>query len=216
MEMRNYVKIETLYERDVEGTKCLIEGKFRNQTVEYLQNANWIWTEKIDGTNIRIYWDGYDFTFGGRTDKSLIPAPLINRLNDIFMNETTKQVFEQTFGETAVELFGEGYGAGIQKVGKDYIANGVDFILFDVMISGNYQPRDLVEKCAKMIGIKVVPIVGEGNLTAAVDFVKSHPQSTIGSCFMEGIVARPRFELYDRCHNRVIVKIKYEDFKYLT
>lgn len=216
MEMRTYHKIETIYERDVEGTKHLIEGKFRNPTLEFLKDLDFEWTEKIDGTNTRIFWDGYDFTFGGRTDKAQIPAPLMNRLNAIFMNEATKQLFEQTFGTREVELFGEGYGASIQKIGKDYLPDGVDFILFDVLIAGNFQSREAVEECAQMLGIKAVPVVGYGNLTAAVDFVKSHPQSIIGNCFMEGIVVRPRVELCDRCHNRVIAKIKYEDFKYLT
>ena len=68
--MREYHKIETLYERDIEGTKQLIEGKFRNPTVEYLRNLHWQWTEKVDGTNVRVFWDGHAVTFGGRTDKA--------------------------------------------------------------------------------------------------------------------------------------------------
>ena len=32
--MIEYLKIETPFERDVNGTKKLIEGKFRNETVE--------------------------------------------------------------------------------------------------------------------------------------------------------------------------------------
>lgn len=33
--MNKYTKIETLFERDMEGSKKLIEGKFRNETVEF-------------------------------------------------------------------------------------------------------------------------------------------------------------------------------------
>lgn len=65
--MKEYVKIETLYERD-EKTKKLIEGKFRNETVEYLASNLWEWTEKIDGTNVGVVWDGHRVSFQGRAE----------------------------------------------------------------------------------------------------------------------------------------------------
>ena len=216
--MREYHKIETLYERDIEGTKQLIEGKFRNPTVEYLKNLHWQWTEKVDGTNVRVFWDGHAVTFGGRTDKAQIPASLVNKLNEYFGGEANAQLFEQTFGEREVELFGEGYGAKIQK-GGNYIPDAVDFILFDVMVGDNYQPRESVESVAETFGLKVVPIVGEGTILEAVDFVKSNPKSAISAnpdYDMEGIVCRPNVELRDRCGNRVIVKIKWHDFQHLA
>lgn len=36
--MREYIKIDTLYQRDTEGTKKLMEGIFRNPTVEFLKD----------------------------------------------------------------------------------------------------------------------------------------------------------------------------------
>lgn len=51
-----YHKIETPFERDIQGTKKLIEGKFRNPAVEALKDSTWVWTEKIDGTNVRVIW----------------------------------------------------------------------------------------------------------------------------------------------------------------
>ena len=50
--MQTYNKIETLYKRDLTGSKKLIEGDFRNPTVEYLKDLTWIGTEKIDGTKL--------------------------------------------------------------------------------------------------------------------------------------------------------------------
>ena len=35
--MRKYEKIETIFARDTEGTKKLMEGVFRNPTIEFLQ-----------------------------------------------------------------------------------------------------------------------------------------------------------------------------------
>ena len=211
--MRAYEKIETVFARDIEGTKKLMPGVYRNPTVEYLKGNQWIWTEKVDGTNIRVYWDGHNVSFGGRTERASIPAPLVNRLNAYFGGEENAQLFEQQFGEKEVILYGEGYGKGVQKAGVAYKADGVDFILFDLLIGDNYQPRESVERCAEAFSLKVVPIVGTGTLEQAVEYVKGHPKSTMGELDMEGIVCRPEMELRDRCGNRVIVKIKWEDFK---
>ena len=211
--MRTYEKIETVFQRDIEGSKRLMPGVWRNPTVEFLKDLDWEWTEKVDGTNIRIYWDGHSVTFGGRTESAQIPAHLVNRLNEIFGGEESAQIFEQTFGEREVILFGEGYGKKIQGCGAQYIPDHCDFILFDLLIGNNYQPRESVERCAKSFGIQTVPIVGHGSLEEAIEFVKAHPDSTIGSLPMEGVVCRPRMELRDRCGERLIVKIKYKDFR---
>ena len=155
-------------------------------------------------------------SYGGRTEKASIPAPLVNRLNDYFGGEENAQLFEQMFGEKEAMLFGEGYGKGIQAAGKAYNPEGVDFILFDLLIVGNYQPRESVEHCAAAFGLTTVPVVGKGTLDEAVAFVKVHPQSTLGDLPMEGIVCRPEQELRDRCGNRVICKIKWEDFRHFA
>lgn len=34
--MKTYEKIETVFNRDIEGTKKLIIGDFRNETIEFL------------------------------------------------------------------------------------------------------------------------------------------------------------------------------------
>ena len=96
------------------------------------------------------------------------------------------------------------------------VADGVDFILFDLMIGSNYQSRESVERCASAFGLNVIPIVGEGRLEEAVSFVKKHPQSVMGQIDMEGIVCRPAMELRDRCGERIIVKIKWEDFRHFA
>ena len=209
--MREYHKIETVFNRDIEGSKKLIEGDYRNDAIRFTKDLPWEFTEKIDGTNIRIMWDGHRISYGGRTEAANIPAHLMNRLLELFGNEETEQLFEQTFGEKEVILFGEGYGAKIQKGGGLYRSD-VSFILFDVMINGNYQPRAMVERTALQFGIESVPIVFVGTIDEAVGFVKSKPMSTIGKAPMEGVVGRPMVELNDRCGNRLIVKIKVRDF----
>lgn len=209
--MVEYHKIETLFERD-EKTKKLIVGKYRNPSIEFLKNNEWQFTEKIDGTNIRVLWDGHKITFAGRTDKAQIPAELSNRLFELFGGEVNEQLFEQKFGETEVMLVGEGYGAKIQSCGSLYRSNQ-DFILFDTMIAGNWQPRESVEDIAKYFNIDIVPIVLQGTLDDAIKYVIGKPKSTIGTANSEGVVGRPKVELNDRTGKRIIVKIKVHDFE---
>lgn len=209
--MQTYNKIDTIFERD-EKTKKLINGKFRNETVEFCKDLTWQFTEKVDGTNIRVYWDGHRVEFGGRTENAQIPAPLVNKLNELFGGDINEQFFEQKFGENEVILFGEGYGPKIQNGGS--YRDDVDFIMFDVMINGNYQTRESVEDVARYFNVNIVPILAEGPLSAGIDYVMTHKYSTIAQngAELEGIVARPKMELKDRTGKRLIVKIKIKDF----
>lgn len=212
--MKEYTKIETLYNRDVEGTKKLIEGSFRNETVEYLKDNVWEFTEKIDGTNIRIYWDGHKVSYGGRTEAAQIPVFILNKLIELFGGNENEELFEQKFGEKPVILFGEGYGPKIQKGGGNY-RKDVSFILFDVYFPNQdlWLKRDAIEDIAKTFNIDVVPIVLEGTLQDGVNFVKTFPKSTFGTANMEGIVGKPKVDLLTRCGSRCIVKIKCKDFR---
>ena len=208
--MKEYEKIETIFVRD-EKTKKLNENIFRNETVEFLKDIEWEFTEKIDGTNIRVFWDGHKVSYYGRTDKAQIPSQLMNRLIELFGGDTNEEMFEQKFGETPVMLIGEGYGAKIQK-GGDYRQDN-DFILFDVCINDNYLSRENVKDIANFFNIDVVPTIMIGKLQDGIDYVKIKPKSKIGTANAEGLVARPLIELRDRTGKRVIVKIKVHDFE---
>lgn len=212
--MRTYEKIETVFRRDTDGNKRLILNDFRNPTVAYLKNNTWVFTEKIDGTNIRIHWDGHKVEFGGRTDKAQIPVHLLDKLNELFVTTEAEELFEQTWGDKDVILFGEGYGPKIQSGGA--YRDDVSFILFDVLVGDNYQEREWVEKTAQMFGVDVVPIVLVGAIEDGVNYVMTHPKSTMGTAMMEGVVGRPMVELRDRRGERVIVKIKWDDFKHFV
>ncbi len=210
--MKEYHKIETLFERDMEGTKKLIEGRFRNEAVEYLKDNKWIFTEKVDGTNIRVYWDGHCVIFGGRTDNAQIPSRLVQTLNRLFLGITNEQLFEQKFGANPVTFYGEGFGAGIQSGGA--YSSEAEFILFDIAVGETFLKRENILEIAKAFGINVVPIVLEGTIQQAVDYVKNHPKSLISreEKEMEGLVGTPPVRLTDVHGERLIVKIKTRDF----
>lgn len=209
--MREYPKIETIFSRDTEGTKKLIFGTYRDETVKYLRFNDWQFTEKIDGTNISVEWDGHAVSFHGRTERAQIPKHLLEYLEKTFLTTEAEELFEQTYGDKNVIMYGEGYGAKIQNGGN--YRSDVSFILFDVLIGDNWQEREWVEKTAKMFGIDAVPVVFVGSLEEGVDYVMEHHPSTIGTAMMEGVVGRPMVEMRDRLGKRIIVKIKWEDFK---
>ena len=212
-----YHKIQTIFKRD-ENTKRIIEGSYSLPEFEYLKDNHWVFTEKVDGTNIRVMWNGLDVVFGGKTDDAQMPIFLLYKLQELFEGTVKRQLFKEKFGENEsnmiefVCLYGEGYGAKIQKGGGNYNPIGVNFVLFDVKIGDMFLERENVEDIAKFFGIEVVPIIGEGTLIDAVEKTRKGFNSKWGEFIAEGIVARPKTELKTRRGDRVITKIKYRDF----
>ena len=209
--MNEYHKIQTVFKRDPETNhKTLLEGKYSLPEFEYLARNKWTFTEKVDGTNIRVYRQHGIVRFGGRTDRAQLSAQLFARLNDRFTPQ--EQRIREMFGDsTAVCLYGEGYGAGIQKGGGNYQADQ-DFVLFDVRIGDWWLRREGVEDVAKELALDVVPVIGEGTLTDMVNLAREGITSRWGDFRAEGIVARPATELMTRSGHRVITKIKCKDF----
>lgn len=205
-----YHKIQTVFLRDpATKYKTLLEGQWALPEFEYLASNDWVFTEKIDGTNIRVKWDvgSGQVRFDGKTDSAQIPSFLIAKLQDLF--PVTK--FASLYPETSMLLYGEGYGAKIQKGGV-YIPDGVNFILFDVLIACYFLERHNVEDIADKLGIDVVPIVSWGTLFDAVGMVRDGFPSEVGHCIAEGLVMRPETELLSRRGKRIIAKVKYKDF----
>lgn len=208
--MEEYHKIQTVYKRNPEtGFKTLLDGEYSNPEFEYLKNNKWIFTEKVDGTNIRVMFDGKGITFGGRTDNATIPAHLVTALNNSFMPIDVRKKFEEKFPD-GVCLYGEGYGAKINNGGN--YRQDQSFVLFDVRIRGYWLNRCDVEDVAKYIGIDIVPIIGTGTLIDMVTMARQRFNSRWGEFAAEGIVARPAVELKTRRGGRIITKIKAKDF----
>jgi len=212
--MDPYHKIQTVFDRDPANRyKTLIAGQWARPEFAWLAGNEWVFTEKVDGTNIRVDWDserGF-VQFGGRTENSQIPTFLFRRLCPMFPGS----LFIDLYPETSMTLYGEGYGAKIRKGGGSYIPDGVNFILFDVMIGGIWLERHNVVDIADKLDIDAVPIVGRGPLMEAVGIVERGGQSLVAANpnhIAEGLVMRPAVELLDRLGRRIITKIKYRDF----
>ena len=207
--MKEYNKIYSPFKRN-EITNKLVKGDWSRPEFEYLKDLTWYGTEKIDGTNIRIMWDGENVVINGKTDNAQLPMDLITALQNQFSTLPQRQKFAEKFKDKEVCFYGEGYGAGIQKGGGYRKDKG--FILFDVMIDGQWLGHGSVLGIAEAFGIDIVKTVVQGTLAELVAFVEGKPKSTFGDFEMEGIVARPAFVLNNGFGERLITKIKVKDF----
>ena len=201
-----YPKIETLYERD-EKTFKVKSGVFKNRTYTLLKE--WQWSEKIDGTNIRCIWQDGKLTFGGKTDNAQIHADLIKWL---YENVSAIKLAE-VFPDAPAILYGEGYGAGIQKGGV--YSPTKKFIMFDVLVGGRWwlSWENTCDVAAKL-SLDVVPYLGTMTLEQATEMVRIGFASKLGSATpAEGIVGRPAETLFDKKGHRLIVKLKTKDFE---
>lgn len=214
-----YHKIDSVFLRDQRGR--IVEGVYSRPEFAYLADLEWVWTEKVDGTNIRLtYHGGPGFRgdehahIAGRTDGAQVPPHLLHRLIDIMRAAPFEAVFPDLDGDTVI-LHGEGYGAKIQKIGVKYLPDRADFVLFDVRVGSWWLTRDAVEDVAAKLGLDVVPVLGRGTLADAVDMTRRGFPSARwpGVDVAEGLVLRPAVELFDRAGRRIITKIKTRDFR---
>lgn len=224
--MDEYHKIQTVWLRDPKTNfKTLLEDQWSKPEFEVLKDLDWLWTEKVDGTNIRVIFDSFTVLFLGKTDAADTPAPLLRKLNALFPIRALQACFPDKEATTPITLYGEGYGVKIQKGGGRYIADGCSFILFDVKVGNMWLTRESVEDIGKKLGIAVVPICFKGPILRAIQVVRAQARDTLlppltsrissdTTLPMEGLVGRPPVELFNRIGQRIITKIKVKDFSY--
>jgi hypothetical protein len=207
--LKPYHKIHTVFKRDpATKHKTLLTGEYSRPEFEYLECNFWIFTEKVDGTNIRVMsLPSGDVVFGGKTNNAQLPAKLVKRLSELFPPHS--KLHEQ-FPDGAC-LYGEGYGAGIQKGGGNYSPTQ-EFVLFDARVGDWWLTQESVESIAVALEIQAVPIISKGTLADARRLVKGGFQSCWGDFRAEGIVMRPSVELFGRNGERIIAKLKCKDF----
>lgn len=219
-----YPHIDSIYKRYIEGPNKgkFIFGQYSRPEFEYLKDNPWVWTEKVDGTNIRVIYnvsDDQDYgipyvQYGGKTDNAQLPAKLLNYLKEALELDKLRTVFKQSevVVNGPVVLYGEGHGAGIQKGGGNY-SEDQRFVLFDVKIGRWWLKRDAVEDIAKKLEIPIVPIIDISTMSEAETLVKEGFYSTWGQFLAEGLVGRPQIDLLDRAGKRIITKVKHVDYK---
>lgn len=238
--MQTYHKISTPFKRHKDGPQKgkLIMDDWAKPEFKYLAGNQWSFTEKMDGTNIRVHLhlnqDHLTCTFAGRSDNALIPEGLLNYLKDTFKDSPKGSPESAHIGRWMLDnelsdaiLYGEGIGPKIQGGGK--YTSTPKFVLFDVGIGNVFLRRDAVDEIADTLRIESVPTLGKGTLQDAIDIVstgitfnsgggvirwgRGGLRSQYGDFEAEGIIAEPVVPMYDRLGNRIITKVKGKDFK---
>lgn len=214
--MSEYHKINTVFKRDPDNKhKSLLIGQYSTEELGYLKDAMWVWSEKIDGMNIRIIAepgkDGYSIR--GKTDRALVPDGVVNYIRGVLSGNKIPSMF----GDKHVVLYGEGYGAGIQR--GDKYCSDQKFMLFDVTVDGLFLDRICVGRVALATNFWMPADVGIGTLEQAVEFARQGFTSYAAETphtMAEGLVMRPLCELRTRRGDRIITKIKHKDFRMET
>lgn len=219
-----YPKIDTLFERGedfkVDPANLVIRRS------EFGIPERWLVTEKVDGTNVRISLeqtvadlDGrataksmglpdewvdenlgeWRVAFYGRTAATQMPTFLLDHLQRAFTLERMKALWRGPGeAEYPIVLYGEGYGARIQKGGGNYRRDGdVSFRLFDVLVGETWLSRANVEDMARQLGIAAVPLLTHGDVLKRLGEMRFNPDGAplefldlIVSGVKTGIVSR--------------------------
>lgn len=197
-----------------------------------------VWDDPMEPSKL----EGVEFTvrFAGKTDNAQIPPKLQKFMEENYpdekvfsalglkkfipVEEWVEHKWVTSDGITPsydaipeiYTIYGEGYGVGIQKAGGNYISNGVGFIVFDVKVNDIYLLTSARDEIATKLGAPIVPFMGYFTIDEAIDFVRKGFKSNIAEnkeFIAEGLVLRTDLGLRNRMGKRLIVKVKYEDFK---
>ncbi len=177
---------------------------------------------------------GFEVAIKGKTDNAQIPPKLLKFMEDNYPKEkvfaalglkefipTEEWENEHNWLEydqipNIYTIYGEGYGAGIQKAGGNYIKDGVGFIVFDVKVNDIYLKTDARDEIANKLGAPIVPLMGYFTLDEAIEYVRKGFKTGLWDnkdFIEEGLVLRTDLGLRNRMGKRLIVKVKYEDFQ---
>ena len=223
-----YPKINSLWKREGwyfdEGKKKSAEYQKGRQSFimgdyaqpEFGNIKKWSVDEKVDGTNIRIFYQDGKVRFGGRTKDAQIPCHLFDYLQSAFGDWKLGRVFPCKENEPYpyVIIFGEGYGPKIQAGGGNY-RNDPGFIVFDVYCGGWWLKRESVMEVAHSLGVSMVPQLGVMNEDEIIEFIKNKPLSKCSNIpqMMEGVVCRPEPMMLYRDGKPIMWKLKCKEFK---
>ena len=209
--MSEYPKIPALYRRSADKGHRVLVGQCNDPAVEYLKDNLWFFKEKLDGTNVRIEWDGFEVRFFGRTDRAQLPPPLLEHLDVLYGGGDFEAMFEQTFGEKPVTIYGEGIGPKINK-GGDY--GDVQFVAFDVLVDETYWlDQGSLEAVLTSMGVPFVPLYFPGPERLSDVVRKINHEGRVISGYKtaspaEGLVATPAYPVRSVRGKRIQVKIK--------
>jgi hypothetical protein len=218
-DFKEYPKINNLYKREHDGPEKgrIIYGEYTEPEFESIDR--YLYTEKIDGTNVRIIMNynclfETEITILGKTERSVFTPESLEYLKSMFSVEKLLEIFD-----AKTTIFGELFGKGIQEPqGSKYNPDGYSFMIFDILMEDNenvwWLEFNNVQDIAKKIGVETVPLIGIGNKEEIFDFVKNEYKSRISEQSIEGIVATSFPMMYYRKERKPIrFKLKVKDVR---
>lgn len=211
--MKEYHKIPDAFIFDYKK-KVYNTNVFFDSNISELKDNKWIFTEKINGTNLRIYWDGHKLSYAGRTDDAFFTPEQRLFIENKLMNE---MVFEQMFMEKECIVYGELFGGKISKESKkgyDY-GSELQFKVFDVEINDIMLTKSNARMLAEKLGFGFVPIIfTDATIREAITYLQNNLKSTITpNSAIEGLVGTPVGDFYTRLGKRIVIKIRREFLK---
>lgn len=212
-----YPKFYAPYNRErldeVKRSKYVDVTSPRKELQPYMNiDTSWVVSEKVDGTNTRILWDGYHLSVKGRTNSSQLQGYQNTLLEELSQNGNYR--FDETFGVKEVVIYGESFGGKIQ--GNPYNTDP-QFKVFDIMIDGVWLQYEEVEDICNQLGLEMLPhSVIEGWETVMEAFFTLAEEKSEAGEYFEGLVAVPAHMPLTRLGERVITKIKVADFEELN
>lgn len=212
--MKKYPSIDEVYTiQSVPQVGKRYTHDIPDPVVKSLMYTQWYCTEKIDGTNIRIGWDGQrSVEFIGRKNKEgNIPEDhtgVPELLRDTF---DIDRVMSQEYPGKPMDLYVEAFGPKLSKTG-DWYADEPLLVLLDVRINGFWLEPNNVADVGYTLRIPTAPVIPAGSLDRAIEIVEKGLVSRFGDFPAEGIVAKAKHGLLNRKGERIITKIKTEFF----
>lgn len=212
--MHKYPSIENIFsiESIPDVGKRYKLHNYINADVKRFKDVNWWCTEKINGLNIRISYDGNNHvTMAGRNNKSgNLPGDetgVPELLNDTFHPD----IMRRLFGNTAMTLYVEAFGHKLARNGHWY-GYRPSLALLDVRIGNVWLEPENTMDVGDKLGLLTPPLVHRGPLDTAIIMVRNGMRSRFGDFPAEGLVCTPIGGLLNRKGERIITKIKTEFF----
>jgi ATP-dependent RNA circularization protein (DNA/RNA ligase family) len=164
----------------------------------------WDVTEKIHGFHVRVALVNRKLYFLGKTETTKLPEHLLKKLRFTVLEGELIRIF----GGDDVCLYGVVSGVKIRN------SLEAKFNLFDVKVADSWLTFKEVLAVAEELNTNIVPYLGTMKIEEILKIVKSDPLLRRYSLLIsEGIVARSKNNLKDHEDERLMFKLKHEDFK---
>lgn len=203
-----YPKIQTLYNR---GSDFKVTTELRRPEFGYINN--WLWMEKLDGSNISIVQNNGGTNWRGRTPRSQFTKEVQNYLSLLCERWHETLVLKRIeYRLDSIEIFGEVIGPKIQN-GEIY-SDKITSRWYDIRVNNSlWLDWDHVIDYSRDLEF-TKPRYGMLPLHRIRDMVQAGFNTAEGNREgpAEGVVAKTWVPLYNNNNDRLIWKLKTKDF----